>query len=93
MNHRDPPRDKLIAELETLRQRVSELEAAQGQRRTAETALRESESRFRPFVETIPHGIQECDTEGRITFANAALHRLPGSNGLSPVRQNPATAP
>lgn len=46
------------------------------QRETA-IALLESEQRYRTLVETIPHGIQEIDTHGTITFANAghaALH-------------------
>ena len=48
-------------------------EAASPQDRRVE-ALRESEERFRTVVETIPHGIEEIDTSGVITFANLALH-------------------
>ncbi|MDY6850530.1 MAG: PAS domain S-box protein [Thermodesulfobacteriota bacterium] len=44
----------------------------------AEQALRESEQRFRTLVETIPHGIQEIDTSGKITFANSAYFKLLG---------------
>lgn len=78
MDNRDCPPDKLIAELNVLRHRVAELEAAQDRTQRAETALNESEKRFRTLVDTIPHGIEECDTQGRITFANAALHRIDG---------------
>ena len=38
----------------------------------------ESEKRYRALVETIPHGIQELDTMGTITFANPAHARLYG---------------
>jgi PAS domain S-box-containing protein len=42
------------------------------ERRIAETNLSESEKRFRTLVDTIPHGIQEIDPDGTITFANPA---------------------
>ncbi|MFZ5570136.1 MAG: PAS domain-containing hybrid sensor histidine kinase/response regulator [Thermodesulfobacteriota bacterium] len=47
-------------------------------RKKVEEALRESEKRYRDLVETIPHGIQEIDLEGRITFANSALEKILG---------------
>ncbi len=37
--------------------------------------LRESENRYHTLVETSTHGIEEIDTSGVITFANAAHHR------------------
>jgi len=48
------------------------------ERRIAETNLRESEKRFRTLIETIPHGIQEIDPQGTITFANPALDKIYG---------------
>jgi len=47
-------------------------------RKQAEEALRESEDRYRTIIETFPHGIEECDTSGIITLANAALHKMFG---------------
>ncbi len=47
-------------------------------RRRIEESLRRSEAQYRTLVETIPHGIQEVDLEGRIVFANDAYHRLMG---------------
>jgi PAS domain S-box-containing protein len=38
----------------------------------AQEALRKSEARYRNLVETSPHGIQEIDMNGTITFANRA---------------------
>ena len=43
-----------------------------------EHARRLSEERHRVLVETAPHGIQECDTDGVITFANPAHARMYG---------------
>lgn len=47
-------------------------------RRQVEIALRKSESLYRNLVETIPHGINEIDTAGFITFGNAAYHKMLG---------------
>lgn len=37
-----------------------------------------TQERFRALVETIPHGIQECDTKGILTFTNASYDRIFG---------------
>ncbi len=47
-------------------------------RRRAEKALRLSEARYRTLIETLPHGVQENDLEGRITFSNHAHHKILG---------------
>jgi len=36
------------------------------------------QERFRALVETIPHGIQECDCHGKITFTNTGFDRIFG---------------
>ncbi len=46
-------------------------------KRTAH-ALQKSEERYRTLVETIPHGIQENDTSGIITFSSSGHHRMLG---------------
>ena len=43
-----------------------------------EDALKKSEVRHRSLVETIPHGIQEIDTKGTITFVNPAHNKIYG---------------
>ncbi|HEY4760883.1 MAG TPA: ATP-binding protein [Thermoguttaceae bacterium] len=45
-------------------------------RAAAEQAVSEERNRFRTLVDTISHGIVEFDLQGRITFANAAYHRI-----------------
>ena len=47
-------------------------------RRQAEDALHEKEARYYTLLETVPHGVEECDPKGIITFANAAYHRMFG---------------
>ena len=42
-------------------------------RRRAEAALRDSEERFRSFVETSTDWVWACDPEGIITYSNAAV--------------------
>ncbi|HEY9711126.1 MAG TPA: PAS domain S-box protein, partial [Oculatellaceae cyanobacterium] len=61
-----------------LRQVNDELLAEIVDRTQAELALRKSESLYRTLVETIPHGIEEINTTGIITFGNSALHRMLG---------------
>lgn len=58
--------------------RISPRYSNQLNRKQLEEALRESEDRYRTLVETLPHGIEECDPSGIITFANAAFHRMFG---------------
>jgi PAS domain S-box-containing protein len=48
------------------------------ERRQATSDLRESEKRLSNLVETIPHGIQEIDLKGRITYANSAHAKIYG---------------
>ncbi|MBK8536578.1 MAG: diguanylate cyclase [Candidatus Competibacteraceae bacterium] len=47
-------------------------------RKQAEFAMRESESRFRTLVDLLPYGVLESDLTGRVIFANPALEHLYG---------------
>ena len=89
MNDHDRPRDEVISELETLRKRVSELEAAQCQDGVAETALQESENRLRTLVaqskeiyhhifDSVADGLLLVDRNGRITEADRAACQIYG---------------
>lgn len=48
------------------------------ERKRAEQALKERETLYRTLVETIPYGVQEIDLQGKITYANRAVHHLYG---------------
>ena len=66
----EKPKAQLIEELKILQQRVQDLEKSDQQRKLAETALRESEEKFRQFYDEAPVGYHELDTKGRITRVN-----------------------
>ncbi len=73
--------DRLRAEQE-LRKGHEELEQRVAERTAA---LAASESRWRSLLDTIPHGIAECDADGTITFAGPSLDQMMGrpSGGLA----------
>lgn len=71
-------KDQLISELLELRQRVSQLEILETERKLAEAALRESEERFRGVAERNFDMIYELDLEGRITYLSSAGEMLAG---------------
>ncbi|BCR06380.1 hypothetical protein DESUT3_34490 [Desulfuromonas versatilis] len=50
------------------------------ERRRAEEALQASKEYYQTLVEALPHGVLECDTEGRIVFVNTALCRIKGQS-------------
>ncbi len=60
------------------------------ERMQAETAMRESETRYRRIVETAAEGVWMCDPAGRTTFANPQLGRL---LGYSPAEMLGRTVP
>ena len=47
-------------------------------RKLADQALRESETRFRQLIHSLPAAVYTCDAEGRITLYNAAAVKLWG---------------
>ena len=48
------------------------------ERKQVETALRQSEKKFRTLVYSAPFGIQLTDLEGRIVYSNPAHHKMQG---------------
>jgi PAS domain S-box-containing protein len=70
--------DQLINELVMLRQRVSELEAAQAQRKPADEALRESEERFRSAFGDAAIGMALVSTDGHFLQVNRSLCEILG---------------
>jgi hypothetical protein len=82
-------KDQLFAELNALRRRVAELEAAALEdrqtvqrlakdARAAGAALERSEATARPLLESASEGIVLVDATGRITLVNAAAERMFG---------------
>ena len=78
MKDREKPKEQLPMEMRELRQLIAELEEKEAERKKAGETLQKSEERYRILVKTIPHGIQEIDTSGTITFGSDAYCRLMG---------------
>ncbi|MBW1856571.1 MAG: PAS domain-containing protein [Deltaproteobacteria bacterium] len=53
-------------------QLINELKELEAKHKRTEELLRKNEERYNTLLETIPHGIQEIDTSGIITFVNKA---------------------
>jgi PAS domain S-box-containing protein len=71
----DHPLAPVVDVLELIKADVDELFRA---RRRSETALRQSEERYRTILDTIVDGYYEVDLEGRVKFCNDALLRIFG---------------
>ena len=72
-------------ELNSLWQRVAELEAAAENRSRAQEALLAGEARYRTLVETTGTGYCILDAEGRVCSANAEYIRLTGHRTLEEI--------
>ncbi|MEJ2158593.1 MAG: PAS domain S-box protein [Desulfobacteraceae bacterium] len=77
-DHHDLLEQRIRERTHELIESNKELQMEIMERRIAETNLSESEKRFRTLVDTIPHGIQEIDPDGTITFANPAHAQIYG---------------
>ena len=68
-------KEQLIIEL---RERVTELEKDQAERKRAEEALRKSEKRYRSLVETSSDWLWEIDANGRYTYVSSRAREIFG---------------
>ena len=74
----DKTKEQLTSELVELRQRISELETSETERRRTEEALRESEEKLRLMFESVTGGITVSDLDGNIVQVNEAVVRMHG---------------
>jgi len=82
MGDGDSKRDELLQELEALRKRVAELEAAEAERNKVEEHPRERYRFLEALLDNIEAGIVACDATGTLTFFNKAtreFHGLPAA--------------
>ena len=77
---REPSKAKqtLVNELESLKQRIKELEHAESDRKRAEEALKASEERFRTLSDKTPLGMCLIDSDGRYEYVNPAFVKIFG---------------
>lgn len=68
----DQVRDKLLDEVQALRQRVTQLETAEAAQQQAEAALQERDRRYQSFVENSLGLIYIHDLEGTLVWVNPA---------------------
>lgn len=71
-------RQELIQELVALRKQVADLRQAAHERRRVEEALRESEARYRTWLEELPVATAKIGADGKLAGANDALAQLLG---------------
>lgn len=68
----------LMQDKETGEEAIQVVVREAGEQLQVEESLRLATEQHEQLVETVPHGIQEIDTEGNIIFANSAYHRMNG---------------
>ena len=79
MKYKDRTKEHLISELAELHQRIEDLEAEATKRKTAEEALKVSETRYRRLFETAYDGIVLLDADtGQILDVNPFLIEMLG---------------
>ena len=88
MKDANKTKEQLATELGLLRQRVSELEAAETGRKQVEEALRLSEEKYRTILEEMDEAYFEIDLEGNYTFVNDRHCRVMGYSREETIGMN-----
>lgn len=80
MTDEDGTKEQPLTELAELRIRIAELKKSENQRRQAEEALREAETRYRSIFENAVEGIFQTTPNGHFLAINPAFARMLGYN-------------
>jgi len=78
MKDQEKSKEQLLDELTQMSQRIAQLEESETRRKEVETALQESEQRFRQVAETSGEFIWEVDINGLYTYANPVVEEILG---------------
>ena len=73
MNDNHKSKAELVEELEALRQQAAHLEEVESKSRYAEEAAKESQKRYRAFVENGSSGVWEINPDGTTIYLNRAM--------------------
>jgi PAS domain S-box-containing protein len=78
---------QLIEELDELRLKVTRLEVREGELVAVESALRESEAKYRSLFENATEGVYQTSADGKIVAANPALVQLLGYDSEAELQE------
>jgi len=78
MQDQDTKQNRLLLELEELRQRAAALEAAEAERKIVEERLHVQQRFLEAVLDSIEAGIVACDANGVLTLFNRATRELHG---------------
>ena len=78
MKDENKTKEQLINELGEIRQRISELETFEIERRKTEEAIQKSEDKYRTLIEECPVGIYYSDLNGTFLYGNEEAERIVG---------------
>ena len=71
-------KDQLLEELVRMRRRLTELEVSESERKRAEEELRQSEKKYRQFIENALEGVWAIDDDAKTTFVNNRMAEMLG---------------
>jgi len=78
MTEEKKTKQQLIGELGKLHQRIEELEKLAAESRKTETALRESEEKYRTLIESTLDFVFTVDRKGLFTYVNPRFEMVTG---------------
>jgi PAS domain S-box-containing protein len=78
MKDQEKSKEQLLYELKQMSQKIAQMEESETRRKAVETALQESEQRFRQVAETSGEFIWEVDVNGLYTYANPVVEEILG---------------
>ena len=92
MKDMEKTKEQLIVELEEIRQRTAQLEAAEREGQLGREGTQSSEEEFRNLIDNLPVGISVATLDGRATERNRALQKMLGYDSKEELMKAPVLA-